>query len=542
MLSRAAARPQVSTATVVQAPTGGLNDFDPISNMPPQFLLECTNFFPDNSQLLVRPGYQEWATNLDAPVDTIMAYVGLDGGFQRFAATENGIYDITSPTSAPALVKAAANGYWEYVNFATAAKQYLVAANGIDAPVLYDGTTWTSFTNVTTPSAPGEVSGLDVEKISFVMNHKGRLWFIEKNSMNAWYLPVDSVGGVLQPFYLGGIFRFGGNLVSIARWSADTGSGIDDRLVFASSAGEVASYSGNDPSDALDWFNDSTFFIAPPVGRRGVAPFGGDLLMLCKQGMVPLSSLISTPGGESIFSKALTRRISRTLMRIIAGSSQPFPPEVCVFNDLGWVVINIFNGVPDATSPSGVIIGDSNRPVQFVMNTMTGAWGKFDYPVRTVRTIDSLFFMGTDDGRVVVVTPNSYVDNIKMDGTGGDPITASAMSAYTLLDNPNASKHAKLIQPVLQTEVKPSFVLRVLPDYRLDRFLQVPAPAPATSNAKWDLSNWDSSNWASTENAYKPWVSANSLGYAFAWQIRVSTSSALGITSVKWMWENGGLI
>lgn len=541
MYKKAAARPRVSTAKAMPAPTGGLNDFDPISAMEPSFLLECTNFYPDTGLLVVRPGYQEWATGLGAPVETIMSYNAPDGSFKRFAATSGGIYDITNPGDAPVLVKAATSGYWESVNFANVSGSYLIAANGVDPAVMFNGTTWTDFTYAATPAAPGEIS-IQPTDISGVMTHKGRLWFIKKNSLDAYYLPVDALGGAANPLHLGGIMRRGGHLVALARWSADTGEGLDDRLVFITSSGEIASYSGTDPDNPMAWGLDAVFFVAPPLSRRSITEYGGDLLMLCRRGMIPLSTLVTSDASENVFSKALTRRISRSLMRITALTSPPFPAEVTTYNDAAWVVINIYNGAPDATSPYGMILGDGERPIQFVMNSLTGAWGKFDYPVRTIRTIDRLLFMGTEDGRVVAVTPESHVDNIKLDGTGGDPITASAMGAYTYLEQPNWNKHAKLIRPVFQTEVKPSYLVRVLPDFRLDRFLQSPPASAATGNAVWDLSNWDSANFASLESVYRPWVSANALGFAFSWQIKVSTASALGIASVEWVWENGGFV
>lgn len=536
MFRAIAPKPLVSKAKSMPAPTGGLNDLDPISNMDPSFLLDSMNFFPDTGLLVVRPGYQEWATNLGKAVDTIMAYNAMDGSFQRFAATADGIFDITAPTSAPVNVKPATNGYWEHVNFATAGTQNLIAANGVDPAVLYNGTTWVSFTEVPAPAAPGEISGVDPSTFSHVISHKGRLWFIQKNTMTAWYLPVDSLGGVAQPFFLGGIFRRGGYLAAIARWSADTGEGLDDRLVFFTSSGEVASYAGNDPSQADDWSLDSVFFVAPPLSKRAVTDYGGDLLMLTRRGLIPISSLISGRANEILYSSALTRRISRTLIKLTGAPNPPFPAMVVLYNDAAWVVINIFNAVPSQV-PS-----ESNRPVQLVMNFLTGAWGTFDYPVQTVRTIDKLFFMGTANGRVLTVTPDQHLDNVQMNGTSGVPITASMTGAYSYLDNPNSNKHAKFVRPVFQSEVKPSFVLRVLPDFRLDPFLLAPTPAVAIGNAKWDISNWDLANWGGFENVYRPWVSANVLGYAFAVQIKVSTASPLGLAALEWIWEDGGYI
>jgi hypothetical protein len=159
-----------------------------------------------------------------------------------------------------------------------------------------------------------------------------------------------------------------------------------------------------------------------------------------------------------------------------------------------------------------------------------------------MRTVDRRIYMGTDDGRVLQITVGQYVDNVLRDGTGGNPIEGSLFSAYTYLENPTNNNHAKFIRPVFQTEVKPSFTTRVLPDFRIDPFVQPAIPNPARGVAKWDLSRWDTAVWAGTENVYRPWVSANVLGYAFAWQCNVSTSSKLSIAGIQWIYESGGYI
>lgn len=535
-------QPQVSVAKALPAPNAGINDLDPLGAMNDQFVIDSMNFFPDTAMLVARPGYQEWCTNMSGPVKTIMSYNAQDGSFQKFASTDTAIRNISSSSNAPPVVTTCTNGAWDYVNFATPAGQYLICTNGTDAAKLYNGTTWINFTQVTTPSAPGEIKGVDPALFDFVFAHKGRLWFIQKNSMTAWYLPIDAVGGEAKPFFLGGIFRRGGKLVSISRWSSDTGEGLDDRLVFATSTGEIASYTGTDPAVATDWAIDSIFFVAAPLSKRCLTEYGGDLLLLCRRGLVPLSSLISGEATKVVYSGGVSRLISRTLVRLTGQLNFPFPPEVTLHEEATWVVINIYDppNLGGAIVP-GVYTGTS-APIQLVMNFLTGAWGKFNYPVRTVRSIDGRFYMGTDDGRVLIVTPNSFVDNVSLAGTGGVPITCEAMGAYTYLDNPTVNKHAKLMRPVMQTEVKPSFLMRALADFRLDQMLDSPAPSVAAGNARWDISDWDEANWAGLENVYRPWISANVLGYAFAWQIKISTSTAIGLTAVEWVWENGGLV
>jgi len=528
---------RVSQALGVQAPTGGLNDLDPLSNMGPEFLIDVMNFYPDTGVLSVRPGYQEWATGMGGAERTIMPYNAADGSVKIFASTDAAIFDITTSMANPPISendRVNSNGAWIDTNFANAAGQFLVAVNGKSA-IYYDGTAWGSFLPNIAPDAIGEIGGgVDPNDFSYVLVHKGRLWFIEKNTMTAWYLPIDSMGGEAKPFFVGGLFKRGGYLTMLARWSADTGDGLDDRIVFITSMGEIASYSGNDPENAEDWFLDSIWYIAPPLSLRSVADYGGDILFLSRRGLVPLSSLVTNSITEILYSNTLTRRISRTLIKL-AAQSAPYPIEIAVHPDSAWVVISLF----DTKAPTE--FGSFGMPVQLVMNFLTGAWGKFDYPCRTTRTVDRNIFLGAD-GKVFVVTPDAYKDNVLLDGSGGDPIEAYAFSAYSYLENPTANKHAKLIRPVFHTEVKPSFRMRVLPDFRLDPYLTTPSPGVAAGNAKWDIAEWDLANWGGYENVYRPWVSANVLGYAFAWQLRVSTSSSFGVAALEWVHEAGGLV
>lgn len=511
------------------APVGGINDLDGLAVMEPQFMIDAMNFFPDTAALVVRRGYKEFTTGLVNAVKTIMDYNRSDGTTQIFAATDLAIFPVTN-TNAPASVFAVTNGQFDYTNFATAGAQYLVACNGNET-LLYNGTTWSKWIEVGAPANPGEIKNVNPNTFISVQAHKARLWFLVNSSMTAWYLPVDAIGGVAQPFFLGGLFKRGGYLVAMARWSMDTGEGLDDRLVFITSNGEVAVYSGNDPADASDWTLDATYYVGSPLGPRSVAEYGGDILLLSRRGLLPLSTLLQGTEQEIIYSNVLTRRISRTLIQLTASLVPSFPIEVNFHPNMTAVIINLFDEA-------------NNRPLQLVMNFLTGAWTKFDYPVRTIKSIDRTIYMGTDNGRVLTITQDGYMDNVPRTGTIGTPISAYAFSAYSYLGDPTVDKHAKLMRPIIQSELAalPSFVMRAVADFRIDKFVQVPTQAQPTGGAKWDQAIWDQAFFIGVENIYRPWVSANVLGYAFAWQMNVSTTTSLGLSALQWVWEPGGLI
>jgi len=529
MLGLKRPKPQVSQADSLPAPVGGLNDLDGLAVMEPQYLIDAMNFFPDTAALTVRRGFKDYTTGMVNAVKTIMDYNNVSGTTQIFAATDLAIFRVAD-TAAPTNVFAVTNGLFDYTNFATAGAQYLVACNSAET-LLYNGTTWSKWTENTPPVGPGQVQGVNPNTFSAVQVHKARLWFLVSGSMTAWYLPVDSVGGVAQPFFLGGIFKRGGYLIAMARWSMDTGDGLDDRIVFVTNNGEVATYSGNDPANSSDWTLDAVYAVGAPLGPRAIAEYGGDILYLSRRGLLPLSTLIQGSEQEIIYSNVLSRRISKTLIALTASFTPTLPIEVGFHPNLTAVIISLFD---EATG----------KPLQLAMNFLTGAWTKFDYPVRTIKSIDRVVYMGTADGRVLTITQDGYLDNVPRTGTGGDPISAYAFGAYSYLGNPTANKHAKFMRPVLQSELnaRPSFVMRALPDFRIDKFQQQPNTVSPSGGARWDEAIWDESFWVGVENIYRPWVSANVLGYAFAWQMNVVTATALGLSSVQWVWEPGGLI
>src|SRR5699024_7971571 len=118
---------------------------------------------------------------------------------------------------------------------------------------------------------------------------KGRLCMAQANSLSFGYMPPLQIGGEAKEFNLSSICTRGGSITGVYTWTLDAGSGSDDHLVVLTSEGEVAVYAGVDP-DVVDSFSlIGVFYLGRPVGNRPAAKFGGDLLILCEQGIYPLS-------------------------------------------------------------------------------------------------------------------------------------------------------------------------------------------------------------------------------------------------------------
>jgi hypothetical protein len=469
----------------------------------------------------------------------MMVYAATDGSYEMFAATSAGIYDVTTSTdpdypAVPATVHTLTSGLLQYTQLTNAGGSYIVAANGVDAACFYNGTAWASFVADATPVNPGEIDGLAPASIVSPLLFKNRIWCIEKDSMSAWYFPTDAIAGVLEEFPMGGIFPRGGNLVEIASWSLDTGAGMDDMLVFRTSMGEIAIYSGNDPTDTETWQLVSIFYVSEPVGKVPSVDLGGDVVMLTRSGLIPMSKVVQGAAQESLFESALSRNISRTLNRLIVAreDGQPFEWEIHNVPALQmlWVIIP-----PTSTTTD----------LQFVMNTTTGAWTTFELPATCMSVMAGVVYFGTADGRVCKYTASALatMDAVKLDGTGGGAVDGNFLSAFSYMGDPTSLKHFKLIRPTLQATTQPDVRLSLALDFDIGAGNTYGTPTGSVTDAYyWDSALWDNAVWADSNTVFRPWSTVTGLGYAAAVRFAVSNITNTSLASLEVVYEKGGIV
>ena len=126
------------------APIGGWNVRDSIANMDTLDAVQLTNFFPTVNNVVLRGGYTKYSTGITGQVQTLMSYSS--GATNKlFAIAGTSIFDCTLGGAVGAAVRTGlTNAKWEYVNVTTAGGGYIMAVNGVDAPLLYDGSVWTN--------------------------------------------------------------------------------------------------------------------------------------------------------------------------------------------------------------------------------------------------------------------------------------------------------------------------------------------------------------------------------------------------------------
>jgi hypothetical protein len=115
-------------------------------------------------------------------VDSLLVWVG-PAGSKMFAAGNGSIWDVTTPGAVgAAAISGQTSDYWEAVQFSpTGDTSRVLIVNGLDAPQNYDGSVWAT--------APA-ITGLSAQP-SFAWAYKNRIYVIENNTLNVWYLGLS---------------------------------------------------------------------------------------------------------------------------------------------------------------------------------------------------------------------------------------------------------------------------------------------------------------------------------------------------------------
>ena len=285
-------------------------------------------------------------------------------------------------------------------------------------------------------TASGTISGVNPAALIDVTIHQKRLWFVEKDSTNGWYLPSDQVYGVASKFDFGPLFKRGGFLQSLSTWTVGDGEGTDDMLVAFGSEGDVAVYSGIDPDTIDTWALKGVYYAGAPIdGHRFHCKVGGDLKFMTTQGMCSMNDMFTsnqTVGPQSnVESQPVQQFLAEqaSLYAFLPGWDVKFVPA---FNML---IVNI---------PSVTVEGS----VQAAENIVNSKWTTFlglDASCWVADYQDVPFF-GTDDGRIMQGWTGN-TDNVTLDDTAGIPITALVQQSYNYFGTPTNNKQVGLYRP-----------------------------------------------------------------------------------------------
>ena len=488
----------------IPAPVGGWNARDSIANMEPLDAVQLINFFPTISNCVLRGGSTNWATGMTGQVQTIMVYNGSTSSkmFAAVGTPDLKFYDASTAGAATATtVTGLTNAIWEYINITTTGGTYLYAVNGADKPRLYDGTSWVAIDAASTPA----ITGVTTTTLSNVTLFKNRLWFIQKDTLKAWYLPTSAVGGAAQVLDLSSIAKFGGKLVDLDTWTIDAGYGVDDNLVFVTSNGEVIVYRGTDPASDATWALTGVWKLGSPIGNRSMLKWGGDLLILTYDGLMPMAQSLQSSRLDPRV--ALSNKIQGAIVAATAAYSS---------STVGWQVY--YNARRNAVWIN-VPIAEGQQE-QYVMNTITTSWAQFQgWTANVWETYNDNPYYG-GNGVVVRAWDETYVDNTSN-------IATNVFQAFNYFDSRGVKKYFTRARPSIFTNGAPAIFVGINVDFNVDD-TTAPISASASAVGLWDAGTWDSALWGSGLQITNNWQGVTGLGYCGSIQLK-SASSGLQI-------------
>jgi len=502
---RSVSQQRVSVGRAIPAPVGGWDAQSPLANMPPENAVILDNFIPRAGYVELRRGYVPWQEGLPLPVETLMVWRGhvQSTADDIFAACGGSIYDVSNQNDAPVEVfTGAGNPRWQWVNFANDAGTFLIAANGASVPIYYNGT---AFTDTAITGTAGVIT-LDPRTLVDVMDHKGRLFFVQENSLRVWFLEPFAIQGTANLLDLGPIFDKGGSIICQATWTLDGGSGADDLAVFVTTQGQVAVYQGLDPSDANNWALVGVYDLGLPLSRRSLIKYGSDLVLLTTDGVVPLSQALKLDRAQENL-VALTQKIQNAFQQATQRYRGNFGWEGTLYPKGTLAVFN----VPTA---------NLTRSEQYVQNVQTGAWCRFtgiDAFCWAVAN-DQMYFGASD---YVGLWDTGYADNT----TG---ITGDIKTAFNYFGSRGSLKKFEMLQPVLRISGDLAPAVEIVTDFKENVPTAVPTTI-STTGGRWDTGLWDVAKWSEAVQTRDSWTSVTGIGYCGAVRLRVQPLPTLYI-------------
>lgn len=552
------------------APVNGWVLNQGLASPPPASARVLDNWTCTTTGIAVRGGSTLHAT-LDDDVTRLFSYQSTAETF--FGATATAIYNITSPASATVVptpaVRGRTVGTYSTTMFGTAGGNFLIAVNGTDVGLYYNGTEWTALDNeaifdldydgLTADFAVGEtltggtsgataeilaitpatattgtlrlgaitsgpfqndeaitsatgaavangasaagsaitITNVATSALSYVWSYANRLFFIEKNTLKFWYLPAAAIGGAAASFSMAGVFKRGGSLLFGATWSSDSGAGLDDRFVLATTEGEVAVYQGIDP--ASDWTLVGVYDMPKPLGPNAHVNAGGDLLIATETGIIPITAAVQNDVA-ALSGSAVTQRIAPYWQRKARALSLE-----------SWEMAKVTQkNILIVTQPA-----DTDEAL-LVVNLQTGAWSRWTgLANECIGLFNDQPYMGDSAGRVILLD-NSGADR-------GTPYTCRYLGQFDPMGAPGMTKTATQANLTFQAGSPFAAQLRFKADFDEDASTAPSSAANFTVDA-WDVGEWDVAVWdaGSSVAVASEWQAVGATGQYLAPELQIT--------------------
>lgn len=580
-----------ATTASVASPIGGWNARDSVAEMNPLDAVVLENFFPTPSQVQLRKGYTQFATGITGQVDTLMNYAG--GTTQKlFASAGSTIYEVTGGGAATSVVTGLGSDRWEYVNASTAGGNFLTAVNGTDAALIYDGTTWIKYANISTAQT---ISNLTASGTTCTLTTSVAHGLSTGNQVTITGASPSAYNGTFKITVTSGTtFTYTALSAPASSPASPLGSYTVAKFITGVDSANLAHV--NLHKDRLYFVEENSLRFwylganaisgaASSFDLGGVARMGGYIQAMGTWTLdagygVDDYAVFITNNGEAIVYKGsdpsdandwaligvwqlgqvFTRRcffkfagdlllITQDGIVPLAASLQSTRLDPRIF-----ITDKIYNAVSEAADLYSTEFGWQiqyfakfnmlifNIPViggiqQFVMHNITKAWANFTGINATCFEIhnENMYFGG--NGYV-----GKFYDGLSDNDTN---IKATCQQAYSYFDARGQLKRFTMVRPILFVDNgTPTVLCGINTDFETQNSLGQVSYNPALINVGvWDTSLWDDVEWGGGNNISKNWQGVTGLGYAAGISLNIASQDIdVRWASTDYVMEKGGVL
>ena len=523
------------------------------------------------------------------PVNTLMNYT-TTAGYKLFAAAGTDIWETTT-NPATKVFSGITSDKLQSVNITNTAGKFLVACNGVDPVMIYDGSAWfyvattttaatiSTITHVgavatlTTATAHGLVTGNRVTISGASSSEYNGTYVITVTGANTFTYTMASTPAlnatVVGSYTTIGITGVNSNTFinvnlfknrlyftqkdTLSCWylPVDSIGGAASPLYFGSIARNSGYLQamGTWTLDAGQGADDYAVFVtsmgevivyngtdpssATTWALKGVWQLGQTFNRRCffkwSGDLLLLTQDGLVPLASALQSSRLDPRVNLT-DKIYYPISQA---ATLYYAQFGWQ-IQYF------ASENMLIL---NIPIpngmeQYVMHTITKSWARF--------TNIQGYCWEVSGNSDMHFGSNGYVANFYISNSDDDNnITATAQQAYSYFDNPGQLKRFTMVRPILQsTGGVPSVLCGISVDFDTQSQLGAVSFNPNTqTEGIWDTAKWDGNIWSGGLITTKIWQGVTGIGYTGSVNINAASRGIeLHWASTDYVMEGGGVV
>ena len=589
------------TATVTTATAHGLidNEYISVSGATPSdyngvFMIKVTGASTFTYAMLSVPATNAtvvgaYTIKINTPIHTLMDYP-TNSGYKLFGACGNTIYDC-KPATAVSYFTGITSDKLQFVNITNSAGSFLVACNGVDPVMVFNGTSWffiattSTAQTISTITHVGNVATLTTSAPhGLVSNNYVTISGATEAAYNGSYV-ITKTGASTFTYTMATTPTANATVVGtytvLGITGADSSTFINvnlfkNRLYFTQ-------------KDTLAcWFLDvdSIAGAASPLYFGGIARNGGYLQAMgtwtldAGQGADDYAVFVTSMGEVIVYNGTDPTTIATWALKGVWQLGQTFSRR-CFFKWAGDLLLltqdglvplasalqssrldprinltdKIFYPISQATTNYYANFGwqinyfaSENMLIlsiptdigmeQYVMHTITKAWARFTgiqgYCWEVSGDADMHF---GSDGFVGTLF-SSLSDN-------GANISATAQTAYSYFESPGQLKRFVMVRPILQsTGGVPAVLCGLSVDFDTQSQLGAVSFNPAAqSEGIWDTATWDNNIWAGGLITTKVWQGVTGIGFSGSININVASRNIeLHWASTDYIMEKGGVI